>query len=59
MTDERPERRPIPFEQPLFERVDGEALFDRLVTRFYAGVTIALTRRAARPAKNCAARSNQ
>lgn len=38
MSDERPERRPIPFEQPLFERVDGEAFFDRLVERFYAGV---------------------
>lgn len=38
MTDERPERRPIPFEQPLFDRVDGEAFFERLVARFYAGV---------------------
>ena len=38
MTDERSGLRPIPFEQPLFERVDGEAFFARLVDRFYAGV---------------------
>lgn len=27
-------------EQPLFERVDGEAFFRRLVDRFYAGVVL-------------------
>ncbi len=27
-------------EQPLFERVDGEAFFVRLVDRFYAGVVV-------------------
>ena len=31
-------RRPIPFEQPLFERVDGEAFFRRVVDHFYEGV---------------------
>lgn len=29
-------RRPIPFEEPLFNRVDGEAFFIELVDRFYA-----------------------
>ncbi|MFM8861170.1 MAG: globin [Acidimicrobiia bacterium] len=38
MSDGGSDRRPIPFEQPLFERVDGEAFFARLVERFYAGV---------------------
>ena len=28
----------IPLEQPLYERVDGEAFFERLVDRFYASV---------------------
>lgn len=32
------ERRSIPFEQPLYDRVDGEAFFRRLVDRFYVGV---------------------
>ena len=32
------ERRTIPLEQPLWDRVDGEAFFTRLVDRFYAGV---------------------
>lgn len=36
MDDE--ERRTIPLEQPLFDRVDGEGFFARLVDRFYAGV---------------------
>lgn len=31
---------PSELEQPLFERVDGEAFFRRLVGRFYAGVVV-------------------
>ena len=39
MTDEPgAERRIIPLEEPLWERVDGEEFFTRLVDRFYAGV---------------------
>ncbi len=32
------ERRIIPLEQPLFDRVDGEAFFRRVVDAFYEGV---------------------
>ena len=34
------ERRRIPLEQPLFDRVDGEAFFTRLVDRFYDQVVV-------------------
>jgi len=30
----------IPLEQPLFDRVDGVAFFERLVDRFYEAVVI-------------------
>lgn len=41
MSDATPgsERRTIPLEQPLFERVDPE-FFDRIVDRFYEGVVV-------------------
>lgn len=38
MTDD--ERKRIPLEQPLFDRVDGEAFFERLTTRFYDRVAV-------------------
>jgi len=34
------DRKRIPLEQPLFDRVDGEAFFDRLATRFYELVAV-------------------